>query len=74
MSQLSLCFWAELTADDDNRREDWLVSIARPGLCKYSQCAKIQHNSLCRNFFFNFFSIIFSLFVYLMKQNVDKNF
>ena len=39
MSQMSLCFWAKLTADDDNRREDWFVSIARPGLCK---CPKLS--------------------------------
>ena len=33
MSQMTICFWAKLEADDDNRREDWLVSIARQGLC-----------------------------------------
>ena len=32
MSQASLCFWAKLTADDDNRREDWFVSVARSGV------------------------------------------
>ena len=32
MSQASLCFWAKLGPnDDDNRYEDWLVSVARSG-------------------------------------------
>ena len=32
MSQASLCFWAKLGPnDDDNRHEDWFVSVAGSG-------------------------------------------
>ena len=34
MSEMSLCFWMKLEADDDDQREDnWLVSIALQGTC-----------------------------------------
>ena len=32
MSEMTICFWANLGQDDDNRTDDWLVSIAREGL------------------------------------------
>lgn len=32
MSELTTCFWANLGEDDDNRRSDYIVSIARQGL------------------------------------------
>ena len=33
MSEMSLCFWMKLEADDDNRVGDWLVSISSLGMC-----------------------------------------
>ena len=42
MTEMSLCFWMKLEADDDKRDDDWLVSIARSGVylhaCIYIQC------------------------------------
>ena len=32
MSEMTICFWANLGQDDDDRTDDWLVSIAREGL------------------------------------------
>ena len=32
MSQMSICFWANLGKDDDNRDDDFLLSIANKGL------------------------------------------
>ena len=32
MTELSLCFWMKLEEDDDDRDDDWLVSIARSGV------------------------------------------
>ena len=34
MSEMSLCFWMKLEADDDDdRKNDWLLSISCPGTC-----------------------------------------
>ena len=31
MSEMTICFWANFGQDDDNRRDDYIVSIARQG-------------------------------------------
>ena len=31
LTEMSLCFWMKLEVDDDNRTDDWLLSIALPG-------------------------------------------
>ena len=32
MSEMTFCFQAKLEADDDDRYEDWFLSIARSGI------------------------------------------
>ena len=41
MTEMSLCFWMKLEADDDNRTRDWLLSIAWPGEHYIHMCVYI---------------------------------
>ena len=56
MSEMSLCFWMKLEVDDDNRGDDWLVSVSLPGTGYIYMCMYIQRMSGNLNYILTFWT------------------